>query len=229
MQRKNRKGRAAIRLHRKIGGAALVWIVTLTVTAAARGQATPTPAPSGDPPPATTNDKEARELAERLLKGESKEETEVMARVVALMVESRRRLHQAFDPGPETQAVQREILKNIDDAIETALRQRSKSAQRSSAADPRRMPDPDEAQKKPEEGPAGDAANEQSGPAGSDPDAPERRPEGPFKEAQRGWGHLPAREREEIIQGIGEDVLEGYRELVERYYRALAEEKEPAK
>jgi hypothetical protein len=40
---------------------------------------------------------------------------------------------------------------------------------------------------------------------------------------RRSWGHLPQRDREEVIQGIGEACLERYRVWIERYYRALQE------
>lgn len=47
--------------------------------------------------------------------------------------------------------------------------------------------------------------------------------DGDIHELRRTWGHLPMREREEIIQGIGESFLERYRDWIERYYRALQE------
>jgi hypothetical protein len=49
---------------------------------------------------------------------------------------------------------------------------------------------------------------------------------GELREFRRAWGHLPMREREEIIQGIAESFLERYREWIERYYRALQETEE---
>jgi hypothetical protein len=48
-------------------------------------------------------------------------------------------------------------------------------------------------------------------------------PDGELIDVRRAWGHLPMREREEIIQGVNEEFLEEYREWVERYYRALQE------
>ncbi|MCP4247470.1 MAG: hypothetical protein GY778_10520, partial [bacterium] len=47
---------------------------------------------------------------------------------------------------------------------------------------------------------------------------------GRFREFRRGWGNLPARDRDEVLQGIDEDVLEKYRHLIERYFRTLAED-----
>lgn len=52
---------------------------------------------------------------------------------------------------------------------------------------------------------------------------------GPLAEGQNGpvsdsWGDLPDREREEAIQFLRERFPSRYREIIERYYRALAEE-----
>ena len=49
---------------------------------------------------------------------------------------------------------------------------------------------------------------------------------GDLREVRGTWGHLPMRDREEVIQGIGETFLERYREWIERYYRALQESDE---
>ena len=38
------------------------------------------------------------------------------------------------------------------------------------------------------------------------------------------WGELPAREREEALQFLRERFPARYKELIERYYRALAEQ-----
>ena len=43
-------------------------------------------------------------------------------------------------------------------------------------------------------------------------------------EATRGWGFLPERDRDEIIQGFEETFMSKYREQIERYYRLLARE-----
>ena len=46
---------------------------------------------------------------------------------------------------------------------------------------------------------------------------------GEFRESRRGWGHLPQRDRDELLQGIDEEFIEQYRPQIEQYYRALTE------
>jgi len=42
-----------------------------------------------------------------------------------------------------------------------------------------------------------------------------------------GWGDLPAKQREEALQEIGKDFPAHYRDVVEQYFRSLAEEAKP--
>ena len=44
-----------------------------------------------------------------------------------------------------------------------------------------------------------------------------------FREWRSGWGHLPQRDRDEIIQGVGERSLDKFRRWIERYYKALSD------
>ncbi len=51
---------------------------------------------------------------------------------------------------------------------------------------------------------------------------------GPLHDAKRngrGWGQLPAHKREQILQSMTEGFPAHYQQLLERYYRRLAEEK----
>ena len=47
-----------------------------------------------------------------------------------------------------------------------------------------------------------------------------------LRELRRGWGRLPARDRDEVVQGFDQDFLTKYRQWIERYYRALASPEE---
>ncbi len=42
-----------------------------------------------------------------------------------------------------------------------------------------------------------------------------------------GWGDLPPKEREQALQQIGREFPAHYRELVEQYFRELANEQTP--
>jgi hypothetical protein len=44
-----------------------------------------------------------------------------------------------------------------------------------------------------------------------------------------GWGDLPPKEREQALQQIGREFPAHYRELVEQYFRELANEETPPK
>ena len=46
---------------------------------------------------------------------------------------------------------------------------------------------------------------------------------GALREARRQWGHLPPRDRDEILQAADEDIHDKYREQIERYYELLAD------
>ena len=46
----------------------------------------------------------------------------------------------------------------------------------------------------------------------------------PLDAVVRQWGNLPPRKRERVLQGAKEPVLPDYRDLVEQYYKAVAEE-----
>jgi hypothetical protein len=70
---------------------------------------------------------------------------------------------------------------------------------------------------------AGDRQDDASSAGVGEPGVDQRRPGGDLQDLRRAWGHLPMREREEIIQGVGERYLERYRDWIERYYRTLQE------
>jgi hypothetical protein len=174
-------------------------------------------------------EKEKSDLGKRLLEGSTAQDEDIMAQIIALMDKSHERLRNEFDPGPQTRAVQKQILDRLDDAIDIALRNRSEvSATQAAAGDPRKMPQPEEGDKA---GGKSASGAQQSNPEGAKPtgdiDPPESRRGGAFRESRRGWGHLPPRERDQIIQSIDETFLEPYRELIEEYYKALAEPESP--
>jgi len=156
--------------------------------------------------------------------GAQPEDVDPMSHVIRLMEETGTRLDQDLDPGPQTQAMQQRILERLDDAIAAALRQRSQGApEQQPAAEEREMPEL--AEKPPPPRPDAEPADPQPGAGGARgtvASAPGKTPTGPLQESRRGWGHLPARDREEIIQSIEERVLDAYRDLADNYYRTLA-------
>ncbi len=152
-----------------------------------------------------------------------------MDRVLDGMRGSQVKLTRYFDPGNQTQKIQRQVLRDIDEAIEEARRsQRSKPGSSTTARSDKeqtaasRPASSQEASG--ERSPSGDSTKPKTddkatrGQATSGP----ARTAGELRELRRGWGSLPPRDREEVLQGFDQDSLEKYREWIERYYRSLA-------
>ena len=150
-----------------------------------------------------------------------------MARIMRLMGEAARKLEIEFDVGAETRALQVRIVDGLDEAIKAAASQRrpSRRVQSPARSDKRRLPP----RKKRADGKESDAKrgstdSSQTSTARAGSDAGKGAvPGGRLRESRRSWGHLPRREREAVLQGIGEKYLERYRAWIEQYYRALQE------
>ena len=174
-------------------------------------------------PPSETAQQE-EDLAGRLIrKARTGADEDVMAGIIRLMDDAARKLEFGFDPGEETQALQKRVMDRLEDAIKQAASQRRARSQgrQASAGDKRRRPE----NTKPKPGEEGRDADSDSAAAGAAAPVPVSAGGDPLNgkllESRRSWGHLPQREREEVIQGMGEEHLERYREWIERYYRAL--------
>jgi hypothetical protein len=115
-------------------------------------------------------------------------------------------------PGKKTQDVENGVIASLDKIIEELEKQRQG----------------------PGSGPAGDGQGgggpaggiRSSGPAadsniaqGKGPGNIDRKKIG----SQSGWGDLPAKEREEALQQIGKDFPSHYRDIIESYFRKIAE------
>ena len=215
-------GRAVRRLGRGPGRAVVVMIsAALGVTAFGSVLHTP-----------EKKDKnEERKLGRKLIRGTTTDADEdIMEKIIRLMDQTARRLEVGFDSGEKTQALQQEVLKQLDNAIKLAAAQTRKSSgqQKNYESDRRRRKGQNQDRKSNEsrntkvnsrKGESSDTA-----PSGRKPTAG-----GPGEgsaESRRGWGNLPQRERDEVIQGAGERYLERYRRWIEQYYRALQEARE---
>ena len=195
-------------------------LLALMSTAIAFGQ---------DPEPPKPKDEKDRQLAESLMRKASTGAAEdLMDSIIRLMRESARRIEYDFDAGDETQAVQRQIVGRLDEAIKIAASQRRPKRSRQRSGDKRRMAEPGDGSK--------DESASSRGQAGQTTDVTEpsaggvvtdsKLKSGTLEETRRTWGHLPLRDRDALIQGSGEAYLERYREWIERYYRALQESDE---
>lgn len=179
---------------------------------------------------ATKKDEQSK-LGKRLIRDTATGATEdLMDELIRLMDRSARSLDVAFDAGSETQAVQRSIMERLDDAIRAAAAQRRPSRSRSQSADGdkrRGSSDKKPSRKSVATEGKGDRGSSDSMEGSQTSGAAEAGlPGGEVDERRRAWGHLPMRERDEILQGISDQYLERYRVWIERYYKALQEAKD---
>ncbi len=179
--------------------------------------------PPVDPPP------KPDDLSERLIrKALQDEDKDLMTDLVRLMGESARRIEIDFDPGPQTQAVQQRVQEKLEDAIKLAASRQRMRKQTPTPTDPdkRRMPTNPKRQPRSASKPQSAEPQEPGPPAAgtrTDVSAATDALPTDLKDVRRTWGNLPRRERDEVIQGVGEEFLERYRLWIERYYRALQE------
>lgn len=198
---------------------AAVWLLCLTAGPLTGGQEPDISKPDN----ADKVARQARELSEKLIRNESAGKN-LMQRIVDEMEAVESRLLRGFDPGPETQEMQRKIIRELDLAIRSAVRRGSGGSDGGGSGDMRRSDR--------KAGAEADSGSSGSGGDGLDSGSAESSPaedvrrgrfSGPLRELRRGWGLLPPRDREEVIQGAGEESLERFRDWIERYYRDLAE------
>jgi len=184
-----------------------------------------------DGPPPNGPPKKVDDLGERLIrKAVTGSEENIMAMIVRMMTEVSRKMEIEFDPGKETQALQGRIQEKLNEAIKAAASKQRTRKQSAAPTNPdkRRMPTAGKREPRPEKKAQGESSTRSTSNTAEAPTASERSEaeRAALQETRRSWGHLPRREREEVIQGVGEGFLERYRVWIERYYRALQESDE---
>jgi TolA-binding protein len=155
-----------------------------------------------------------RELSDRV-------STEPFEQAVDLMRRAAQRLD-ARDPGVETQRLQEETLRRLDQLIAQARRQRNRSQQ------PQQQQQQDQQQRQ-----AGRQSSQQQTEAVSQ-GAGDRTPVGPARTdaaldpavvaAGAAWGNLPEHVRQALVQGLSDRFSSLYQRLTEEYYKRLAED-----
>lgn len=203
----------------RIGKRALASLLFVTSICAAQV----TDQAADDDKKSTDGKKVGRRLIRKTTGGS---EDDLMDKIIRLMEQTGRRLEIELDAGAQTQAMQEEVLKQLDDAIKLAASQMRKTSGRlfSSKSDRRRR----DQQKKP----GGKSAASEKEQDASQQSASDATPAGgaadsgvgedrELAESRRSWGNLPERDRDEVIQGADEQFLERYRRWIEQYYRAL--------
>lgn len=186
------------------------------------------PSPTGDAPQATDA------VQEKL---DGKQLAEALDRAVADMGRVAQRLGDGDDPGLDTQRLQEEILRRLDQLVEAAEQQQSSSSSGSGSGSSSNQDS--SAQNAGQSTPAGQepGAGQQTGsaataagenPGGFSPGqvGPIDPGQGAIDEVRREWGALPPRLRDELTNGLDEAYSPVYRQLTEAFYRRLAEEVE---
>ena len=184
-------------------------------------------AQTAEPQP-SPDQEEQEDLSERLIRqATGEQDAGLMGRIMNLMSEAAGQLKRDFDPGQDTQQIQGEIIEKLDEAIAVAQRRRSRvSGQQQQVSDKRRGQRRTDGQKPGQQPADGDKPPDREASTTGQDQGAKSTATGRLREFRRGWGNLPQRDRDEVLQGIDEDVLEKYRPLIEDYFRALSEDEE---
>ncbi len=150
--------------------------------------------------------------------------TDLFKEAVAMMDVASQRLTVDKDPGLGTQRIQQSTLAKLDQLI-AEVRKRQCEACKSGSSKPQdndSQSSENNAKARAAASPNGQSEN-RGAPSpgrvtGVDPTKT------PIEQLRREWGHLPARLRAELMQGLDERFSPIYKRLTEAYYRRLAEE-----
>jgi hypothetical protein len=178
---------------------------------------------------------ENQELDQNLLTGKPNQDT--TEREVNLvgdrMARSRQRLAINSDPGKTTQKIQERIVLDLDSLIQQA-QQTANATPKPGQGKPQGQQKPANANgKQPDNQQAnGKKPGQQSQPNHSDQSANASSLHGggntnadlsqDIKEQMAEWGGITPRQRQAVIEGAGETVIQKYQKFVEDYYRSLA-------
>lgn len=182
-----------------------------------------------DTTPATTKGDDAAPLdatkpdLERLLSGE--EIGEAFKRAVMLMGDAADRLDAQQDAGIDTQRIQEDAVKHLDQLL-ASLESQSKQSQ-SKSSKPKNS-DPSQSSKPGAKKPGQEQGAQPTSGSGDQASQGPPKQTGELKagleSARSAWGSLPARVRDTLLQGSSDRFSSKYQSLTERYYRKLAEE-----
>jgi hypothetical protein len=171
----------------------------------------------GEAPPAEDANRPA--LERKLTAQQAGEQFE---QAVQLMGDAAARIGGA-DLGLQTQRLQEEIIRKLDQVIEAAGQSQggggSSSSSGSSGQNQQQPNQGNQAGTNPQPGGNGDTESMAPGLSGVETN-PELAPDGVT------WGNLPQRDREAVSQGVTDRYSALYRRLTELYYRRLAERDE---
>jgi len=139
--------------------------------------------------------------------------------MVTRMADTTKLLSDKKDPGEVTQETQRRIVGDLDVMIELARQQQQQQSGSSSSQQPGQQRQPGQQSGQKSEG-GTQAATSDPLPRGgyADPVTGDIHNRDPAN-----WGGLPPRDRDQVSHGANEEYLSAYKDLIDRYYQALAE------
>jgi hypothetical protein len=156
-----------------------------------------------------------------------KEAGEALGQAVNLMNQVAARIETGNDLSIATQRLQEDILRKLDQVIESAQNNQqgggggSSSAQSSSGSN-QQQPNQQQQGQDGQQGQPGNESGQESVPGGSSTAQPgdALAPDGVS------WGALPQRVRDALSQGISDKYSDLYRSITEQFYRSLAEDED---
>lgn len=156
-----------------------------------------------------------------------KEAGEALGQAVNLMNQVASRIESGNDLSIATQRLQEDILRKLDQVIESAQNNQqggggSSSSSQSSSSSSQQQPNQQQQDGQGQQGQPGSESGEPSVPGGTSTASPgdALAPDGVA------WGALPQRIRDALSQGISDRYSDLYRSVTEEYYRALAEDED---
>lgn len=170
-----------------------------------------------------------KQALDRLLKGE--EMGDAFQQAVALMDDAARRLTSSSDPGLETQRLQEDVIKRLDQLLSSLNQQQQSSSSSSSSSSSQQQQQQQQQkaqQQRSRQQSGGTQPGEEGQGDGNRQDLGPGRQDGalnpPVESARSAWGNLPARIRDTLMQGSADRFSARYKQLTEEYYKRLAEQ-----
>lgn len=187
----------------------------------------PAATPPGDSPqPASTpEDDRRRELDRALSRDEGAGTAEPFTQAVDLIARTSERLRGSRDVGVETQRLQADALRKLDQLISQAQRQQQQSRSRSQ----QQQQDQQQQQQQQQQSQAQSQREQRTSQSAPDTQPGVARQDAQLRPATSAgggatWGNLPAHVRDALLQGRGDRFSSMYQRLTEEYYRRLAED-----
>ncbi len=148
---------------------------------------------------------------------------EAFAQAVGLMGGVADRIDTNNDTGLTTQRMQEEIIRKLQQVIDSAQQNQnsnSSGSSSSSSSQQQQQPNQQSQQSNGQSQGSGEPSDGSTPPGSTDVGANN------LSAAHARWGHLPERLRDALSQGLDEPYSQLYRRLTEQYYKTLAEDDE---